>query len=562
MSSLSFKFNDNSSKLNIEEQISIFNFVDSFTKTTEGKNYSCEPVLLTKEIIQKFEVYDVEKYTDDIKNYGLENTWNYICQYIIDKNDNEVEILNIDNLCELYEIGLAIQDKIQKKKHGQYGTPKDVAIVMAQWLNECDGDAVCDVACGTGRLILSYLDLIGYEKARELISNGKLYLYDSDNVALKICRTTIAKKYGLDIADSINDVFCDFLDRSVKLPDNCKVISNPPYAKIETLQDYWEDTQVLLDTKEFYSAFMEKIVAQAKSSVIITPFTFISGAKYYSLRKLMCEKGHGFIVAFDNVPGNIFYGKKHGVFNTNTSNSVRAAITVTSGDNTKKGYRVSPLIRFKNAERKQLLKNSVLEKTLPNNYQIITQDNKAFRKIDKSLESVFQSWISKSDYTVSDLISKNNTDFLIDIPNTCRYFTTASSKKLSRTGSIVMYVKNEEMFNFLYCFVNSSFAYWWWRIYDGGITYPVNLLHSMPVPYNLLTPDDKEFFSLMTQKLMESEKFFVITKMNAGAPQQNIKFPESYRTEINARILKILGINLNGEAFNVIHTNRFFNDEE
>ena len=37
-------------------------------------------------------------------------------------------------------------------------------LVMSQWLDKCDGDAVCDVACGTGKLILTYLDLIGYEK--------------------------------------------------------------------------------------------------------------------------------------------------------------------------------------------------------------------------------------------------------------------------------------------------------------------------------------------------------------------------------------------------------------
>ena len=42
---------------------------------------------------------------------------------------------------------------------------------------------------------------------------------------------------------------------------------------------------------------------------------------------------NGEIYSFDNVPGNIFCGRKHGIFNTNTSNSVRAAITVVRKDN-------------------------------------------------------------------------------------------------------------------------------------------------------------------------------------------------------------------------------------
>ena len=96
------------------------------------------------------------------KKNGLSNTWDSICQFVIDNRNNIPEFLAIKNFGELYEIGLAIQDKIAKKKSGQYYTPDDVALVMSEWLKECDGEAGCDVACGTGKLILTYLDLIGY----------------------------------------------------------------------------------------------------------------------------------------------------------------------------------------------------------------------------------------------------------------------------------------------------------------------------------------------------------------------------------------------------------------
>jgi len=41
-------------------------------------------------------------------------------------------LLDIENFTELYEIGLAVEDKTSKKKNGQYYTPDDVAYVMAK----------------------------------------------------------------------------------------------------------------------------------------------------------------------------------------------------------------------------------------------------------------------------------------------------------------------------------------------------------------------------------------------------------------------------------------------
>lgn len=541
-------------------QMSFFDFNEesNITKLTDEKTYNLNSIVIPDEVLIRLSKYNLDDYVFDIETKGLKETWDYICQYVINNHSNLPALLDAKNFGELYEIGLATQDKMLKKKSGQYYTPDDVAEVMSVWLQRSEGTAVCDVACGTGKLILTYLELIGYEESRKLISSGNLYLYDFDNVALKICRTTIAIEYGLDIADSINDIFCDFLDPNITLPDDCKVIANPPYAHLDTLQEYWNHTDVLLDTKEFYSAFMEKIFTQAKSTVIITPFSFISGNKFYSLRKKMSELGFGLIVSFDNVPGNIFCGRKHGVFNTNTANSVRAAITVLYQSDTRKGFKVSPLIRFKNEERKELLNVEVLEKTLPDKYQIVDRKKKKFEKIEKDLYDVFQEWVKKSKYTVKDLLTKETTEHFIDMPNTCRYYTTASGRKLSRTGSITMSLRNKREFNFLYCMINSSFAYWWWRVYDGGITYPVSLLNSMPLPLNLLIEEDDEFFEQMAQILMNNEENYIITKMNAGSVQENIKFPEEYREAINERLLSVLGFDLDGSVFNKVHANCFF----
>ena len=185
------------------------------------------------------------------------------------------------------------------------------------------------------------------------------YLYDSDGTALKICRGIIGAIYGKDAAGKIHCRVGDFLDKDTSLPDDCKVISNPPYARVKTINGCWEATEVLKDSMELYSAFMEKIIRNSRSSVIITPCSFIGGDRFRSLRMAM-DDSNGFILSFDNMPGCIFWGRKHGIFNSNRANSVRAAITVTENLSGKKGYRCSGLIRFKQEERERLLKPSVL----------------------------------------------------------------------------------------------------------------------------------------------------------------------------------------------------------
>ncbi len=543
------------------KQMSLF---ETYTELIDDKfcyserTYSTDKISIPYEFKNKLKNYNLDMYISDVNTFGLEKTWNYICQYVINNVEELPNFLNIDNFGELYEIGLALQDKMLKKKNGQYYTPDDVAVLMSKWLEKCEGDSVCDVACGTGKLILTYLELIGYDAARNLISSGNLYLYDCDNVALKICRTVLAVKYGLDIADSINDICCDFLNANIILPKNCKVISNPPYAHIDEIQACWNRTEVLMETKELYSAFMEKIFEQAKSTVIITPFSFVSGNKFYSLRNKMSKIGNGFVVSFDNVPGNIFCGRKHGVFNTNTANSVRASITVLHQSDEQKGFKISPLIRFKNEERKRLLNVDVLEKSLPDYYQIIDSNHSQFEKIDKNLYQLFDKWTTASNMSVSDVLSKSDTDYFIDMPNTCRYFTTASSRKLNRTGSITMYIKNKREFNFLYCFINSSFVYWWWRIYDGGITYPKSLLNKIPLPINCLSEEDNIFFDKMTKKLISEQNNFIVTKVNAGIAQENIKYPENYRKVINQKILDVLNVEIDVDLLDTVHKNSYF----
>ena len=524
-------------------------FDDAFV---EGKPQEKEIVVsLSDAIVSKFQTYSLEGYIKDIENDGLAHTWAYICEYVLTYGEN-ASFLRVQDFGEMYEIGLAIQDKIQKKSNGQYYTPEDVASVMSEWFDGLDGENICDVACGTGKLILTYLDFIGKERATRLLHEGKLYLYDIDAVALNICKTAILLKYGRELQDKIHDVSGDFLSSKVKLPENCKVISNPPYAAIQQVGLYWKDTKVLNDSRELYSVFMEKIIKESVASVIITPYSFISGAKFYSLRQVL-NQCSGEIYSFDNVPGNIFCGRKHGIFNTNTSNSVRAAITVVRS-NAPDGFLLTPLIRFKATERKALLRCETLESFLSPKRQKISQASTSYYKCFKELQPLYDRVVEKAGHhTLSELVSKSG-KYILSTASTCRYFTSAFSGLMNRNGLTVLHFDDEKKFDFAYCLINSSFAYWHWRLYDGGITYPIGLLLKMPVVYNSLTDEDHEFFREMTTEMSSRAGEFVIKKNNVGV-QENIKYPREYRDRINQRLFKILNLEVDNTTMDLIHSN-------
>ena len=509
---------------------------------------------------EKLDEYSITEYCNDITNFGLEYTWNKLIYYTLHfSSDNS--FLHIDNFGELYEIGLALTNKQYKKNSGQYYTPEDVATVMSTWFDKLEAETICDVACGTGKLILTYLNLIGKEKALQIVNEGRLYLYDLDKTALNICKTILIKKYGKAVS-KVHFIHCDFLDAKIVLPKNCKVISNPPYSTVDTLLPAWDKTSVAIDSKELYSMFMEKILKQSNSSVIITPYSFIGGNKFYSLRLLM-NNHNGFIVSFDNVPGSIFCGRKHGIFNTNTSNSVRAAITVVKNNNNVKGFRLTPLLRFRTDERAKLLNCTVLESYISNKVQIVDKKHPAYSKCHKELQNIYDSWLRiSSGKTVKDITSSAKTNYVLHVPNTCRYFTTASVRKLNRTGLMTLYVKDETNYKFLYCLINSSFAYWWWRIFDGGITYPIGLLNKMPVFSDMLSNDDKAFFNNIFNEMVNIEEDCITTKLNAGAKQENIKFPSIYREKINERLVKILSCNDDYKLLNLLHQNNIFGGKD
>lgn len=473
-----------------------------------------------------------KEYYSLIDEKGLKDAWAFILTNNIDE----------EKWIDLYEKGLAYTNKIEKKEMGKYYTPIDVANVMASFLLDEQGENLCDVCCGAGNLILEVLKSYSFEQARDIIKNKKIYLYDIDEIALNICRQTILNTYGEDLAECLNIICGNFLDESIHLPQNSKVISNPPYGKMSTPYV----TIIQNKTKDLYSAFMEKIINEAKSSIIITPHSFLNGTKFDELRKLLdtkqCE-----IYSFDNVPGNIFNGKKLGIFNSNNTNSVRASISIIREGT---GIYLSEFIRFKNDERKILLNKNYLKNLLSHNVQHYKKNMPFFMlKNDAPI-----TWLN-NEKTIESLLAIKS-EFPICVPKTCRYFTVGTKKDLNRVGKYILYAKDKKAFYLLYAILNSSYCYYWYRACNGGITYPITLLKKCPIPNNNIT---NELIDLCNEMFQDEEKYIVLKK-NAGKFQENIKFPTEYRNKLNIILSQMFGEEQ--YDFSKIHSNSLLINEE
>lgn len=502
--------------------------------------------------------YDINKYYNNLDSHGLEETFNYIMKYTKDLPDHILpEIIQSKNIGELYEIGLAHVNKESKKELGKYYTPTDIAKLMSEYLVDLDGQNIADVCCGTGNLTLSYLEQLGEDIAIGVIMKSHLYLYDLDSLAMKVACFLIGRRYGFDLVEKIHCIQGDFLDCSIQLPDNTKAITNPPYFKIKDFKPNWLVTENVRQSKELYSAFFEKIMNTARSAVLITPYSFLGGSKFYPLRQEM-NNYSGKVITFDNVPGSIFNGRKHGIFNSNTSNSVRASITIIE-ENDGRGFQIGPMIRFKNTERHDLFKRNTMELLLCHRYQKVSKSNPIYAKVSNELEHLLHKWEDQSSETIGDIASDDETNFRLTIPTSGRYYISAASHGLNRDGKYELFLNNEKDYYMTYALFNSSFVYFFWRVYDGGITYTKTLIKNIPLLKDLNITEYNEL-KKNCDEMMSKEKEYITYKKNSQKIQENLKFDTKYRKKLNKLFLKHLNLSGLQDELEKVHNNSMNGD--
>lgn len=504
--------------------------------------------------------FNLDVYYELLDKHGLNKTWSKILKefkhYSLDKLNQT--FLKFDDIGELYEIGLAHTNKIEKKEMGKYYTPTDVAEVMSTLLLENDNiETIADVACGTGNLIIEVVKQVRESKKFDIIDfikQGKLYLYDFDGLAIKICVAKIELVLGQPLKEYINIIKGDFLNRRIVLPQDCSVITNPPYSLIKAYRSTWNESEVLRQARDFYAGFMDKIMKYCRHAVIVSPQSFLVSDKFSLLRENLGSRFYGEIFSFDNVPGTLFNGRKHGIFNTNNANGVRASISSIKR-NGHQGFRLTHLIRFKSDQRKSVIELNFLRSKLGDKIQDLKVPLKIFRELEPFIHEI----LNGDRVYISDLIEedplKQDAKFKINVSTSARYYTVASKRDLDRNGVYEIYAKNEEMFKLIYGLLSSSYVYMWWRFFDGGILFSKRWLLKTPVSKMVIGKAND--LSAIVDEMIAKEHKYLSYKKNAGKNQESIKFPVIYRNRINSILF-----NEYSQYFDLLHRNSEVHNHE
>ncbi len=495
--------------------------------------------------------FDSEGLKHLIQKYGIKKTWISLLathinttsalKYILNQPEfsdakifprNLLEALSIGEIGVLYEYSVTVNNSRSRKSNGQFFTPDDVAQFMSSFTKKFSQGIWLDPCSGIGNLSW-HLVAIQDDPEEFLINN--LILSDKDDLALLIARTLLTISYQNRHENLFNEIknnfICfDFLsvadkgdlglfDQSIKLakiPKHDFVIVNPPYLALKADKRF-----ETAKASDLYAYFLENIIKTSEGFVSITPQSFTNAKKFEPLRNLLLSKFNNLtIFNFDNVPANIFKGIKFGSKNTNRANSIRVAITIAIPGEGKQ--RITSLLRWRSNERKFLFAN--IDNFLSE--VVLTKD--FFPKVSKDYESLYNE-VNKSE-TLSTMISSNKTRFPLYIPSSPRYFIVALKKRVKRGSIKQLYFLNEKDQNYAYLLINSSFAYWWWRVRDGGMTLSLETLLSIPLL-------DFELDKSLIRNLESSELTNRVFKVNAGVKQFNVKHSHKLQQELNDNLI-------------------------
>lgn len=439
--------------------------------------------------------------------------------------------LSIGEISVLYEYCVSQVDSSSRKDNGQYFTPDDVSSLMVREALEFRPGKWLDPCAGIGNLAWH---LVNAQKDKEEFLRHQLVLADKDGLALEIARVLFTLSFQAtrpNLYHEIRACFAQFDFLSVAdrgeatlfengqldaIPAHDFVIVNPPYLGLKKDDSRFETAK----SRDLYAYFLENIIKTSSGFVSVTPQSFTNAAKFSGTRRLLLEHYSSLkIYAFDNIPGNIFYGVKFGSSNSNSANSIRAAITVAKQNGTER--KITSLLRWRTSERNELFSK------IPEFLAESPLSAAHFPKIGTALQEFYRQLEGRP--TLGSYLSSSPTDHVLYIPAAPRYFISALKRPVSRSSMKKIYFHNNDDLHLAYILLNSSIMYWWWRVMDGGMTLALETIKSLPMPRFNINFD-------LINRLEDSEINNKVYKKNAGSLHENVKHDVDLVSMLNEHI--------------------------
>ena len=473
---------------------------------------------------------------------GIEEPWNYILPEDIGscfEMVKELEAIEGDN-----GIGLSYADG--RRKAGVHHTPFDVTRHMANLSLEkieISDDAipedlvVCDLAVGAGAFLLQFARIISNISKLEvgLILEKHVIGFDIDASVLQICSLCFhlergcpntVSSYNLHQLDSIGQInsrekiklrIAEMMPSSKGNPTI--TTGNPPYVRVKS-KDYEHLGFQSNKCGNLSAYFVEQSVEITEIGKVIcqiVPQSIIQSEGMKSIRRILQTRCSNIdIEAYGCVPGYMFDQGKIGS-NSNTAITQRVAIvTAITGESQHPIITSTRFIRWGSKERDVLFED--IEKTripmgLCSDYEIPMVGDEISKKV--LLE------IQESNRYLGDILGSGKR-WKLFVPKAVRYFCTAARNDLHRS-QIELRFSDVGSRNVAQILINSSFFYWYWRIYGNGFQISNRDLHHLPVPSTEKQGQYQKKIDTMADRLHRRRKALAVKKSNKGMIE-NIKY--------------------------------------
>ncbi|MCU9969475.1 N-6 DNA methylase [Mobiluncus mulieris] len=436
---------------------------------------------------------------------------------------NPLEDLSIGEIAVCYEALLATLDSRRRRSAGQFFTPDDAAAFMAAQSRDFPAGTWLDPCCGVGNLAWH---LVAAQSNPARFVRENLVLIDVDETALRSAVALLGADFlsGGD-HEGLAQLWAkasnrDFLSKSRLAPHEF-VIVNPPYARAKESPGL-----ECAASREYFAYFLEKIAKTSRGFIAVTPASYLCVPKFAVLRGILeREQPGGRVFVFDNVPDTLFRGYKFGSNNTSSTNFVRAAITVCSPG--QREWLITPILRWKNANRPRIFELAP-ELLVPREKGPTGE----WVKLPADLRPLWHE-LSLVKTTLRDLLASGETPYALTVATTPRYYISAVYRDLQRGSKVKLYFPDAVSRDRAAVVLNSSLPYLWWRALDGGVTLPRRVLLGTPIPVESpLSPEVRQ----AARVLEDTETQHLVTKLNAGKINENVKRPPALVERLNTLV--------------------------
>ncbi len=313
------------------------------------------------------------------------------------------------------------------------------------------------------------------------------------------------------------------------------IIGNPPYVAYSTSKVPYGienmDYQTL-SCKNLYAFMFERSIELTKpraSVSLIVQLTVLSSRKLRALQSLLSSRGSLYALPFPRRPESMFDGVEMPV-----------AILISMGQGPLE-YISSRVGRIYTEERPTTLDTIQLV-----SHQICLHEHRV-AKIGTYLEKQIFQKLSHKNYIMDDL-TVDYSDHIVYYQEACRYWIKAypglpyfkkNGKSIQPPHGRLLYLVTSEAADFIGCFLNSSFFYWYYSIFSDCEHVNDGLVRNLPLPMNW----DKISWKPFSTKLLKSLQQHAMRKTINTQQGHKIEYDE-IKAVLSKDIIDLIDISL------------------